>query len=305
MKTVTLDAADVRAATSMSEAIDAVRQAFLDLAAGHFEQPTRTAMRDGQFLVMSAHHRPSATAMVKTLSLNFARQPAIIGSVTWAEVGRTQQLVADAAAVTALRTGAISGVATDLLAPDTASRMTIIGAGGQAADQVRGVHAVRPLQELTVVDVDKDRAAALVEVLGPELSGVATAVSSDIADAVADADIVTCATPATEPLVTAAMLSPRVHVNAIGAFRLTMRELPDDLLAEATVVIDDLPAILEESGEIHHALSAGAITTNDLTELGHALADPPVRRDRTVFKTVGVAVQDWAIARALAQKVLR
>jgi ornithine cyclodeaminase/alanine dehydrogenase-like protein (mu-crystallin family) len=304
MRTITMDAADVRAATSMSEAIQSVRQAFVDLAAGHFEQPTRTAMRDGQFLVMSTHHRPTATAMVKTLSLNFQRQPAIIGSVTWAEVGGSDQLIADATAVTALRTGAISGVATDLLAPAAASRMTIIGAGGQAADQVRGVHAVRPLRRLVVVDLDKDRAAALVDTLGPELSGVEVLVGGALAEAVADADIVTCATPSTEPLVASSMLQRRVHVNAIGGFRPTMRELPDELLAEATVVIDDLPAILEESGEILHALSSGAITTGHLTELGHALAEPPVMRDRTVFKTVGVAVQDWAIARSLAAKVL-
>ncbi len=288
----------------MRDAIDAVRQAFIDVAAGRFEQPTRIAMRDGQFLVMSTHHRPTATTMVKTLSVNFARQPAIAGTVTWSELGQADALVADAGAVTGLRTGAISGVATDLLAPDTANRMAIIGAGGQAADQVRAVQAVRPLRKLTVVDLDRNRAAALLDTLGPELPTVETEVASTIADAVAEADIVTCATPATEPLIATAMLAPQVHVNAIGGFRPTMREVPDDLLAEATVVIDDLAAILEESGEILHALSSGAITQADLTELGSALAQPPARRDRTVFKTVGVAAQDWAIARALAAKYL-
>ena len=95
------------------------------------------------------------------------------------------------------------------------------------------------------------------------------------------------------------------HVNAIGAFRPTMRELPDELLANSTVVIDELEAILEESGEIIHALQAGAITQDDLTELGAALSAPQAPGGkRTVFKTVGVAMQDWAIARLLADKFL-
>jgi ornithine cyclodeaminase len=83
-----------------------------------------------------------------------------------------------------------------------------------------------------------------------------------------------------------------------------MRELPDELLASATVVVDELDAVLEESGEIIHALDAGVIAKDDLTELGTALAAPPDHGGRTVFKTVGVAVQDWAIARLLTVKFL-
>jgi ornithine cyclodeaminase/alanine dehydrogenase-like protein (mu-crystallin family) len=302
MNTISLDADDVRAAVSMQDAIAAVREALLDLAAGHFEQPVRTAMRNGQFLIMSTHHRPTATAMVKTLSVDFNRVPAIAGTVTWAEIGWPGTLVADAAAITALRTGAISGVATDLLAPPGADTMAIIGAGAQAPDQVRAVHAVRPLRKLSVVDRDRSRASALADALQPELPHVEIEAAGSVETAVSEAHIVTCATPATEPVLASGMLRPRVHVNAIGAFRPTMRELPDDLLGEATVVIDDLAAILEESGEILHALDTGALAQDDLTVLGDALSHTPKLRERTVFKTVGVAAQDWAIARLLASK---
>lgn len=302
MNTISLDADDVRAAVSMQDAIAAVREALLDLAAGHFEQPVRTAMRNGKFLIMSTHHRPTATAMVKTLSVDFNRVPAIAGTVTWAEIGWPGTLVADAAAITALRTGAISGVATDLLAPPGADTMAIIGAGAQAPDQVRAVHAVRPLRKLSVVDRDGSRASALADALRPELPQVEIEAAGSVETAVSEAHIVTCATPATEPVLAGGMLRPRVHVNAIGAFRPTMRELPDDLLGEATVVIDDLAAILEESGEILHALDTGALAQDDLTVLGDALTHTPKLRERTVFKTVGVAAQDWAIARLLASK---
>jgi ornithine cyclodeaminase len=303
--TVTLTGEDVRAAVSMPEAIDAIRHTFLDLDAGAFEQPTRTALRDGQFLVMSAHHKESGSAMVKTLSLNFQRTPAISGTVVWAETGNPNHLVADAISVTTLRTGAIVGVATDLLADRDADRMTLIGAGGQGADQIRAVHAVRPLRALTIVSRDITKAAGIAETLASELSDVDVNVTTDVDAAIADVDIVCCATPSTTPLFDAGALPSHVHVNAIGAFRPTMRELPSELLAEATVLIDEKQAILEESGEILHALAAGLIQVGDLLELGSALRQGiSERKHRTVFKTVGVAAQDWAIARLLASKFL-
>jgi ornithine cyclodeaminase len=305
MNTIILGEREIRGAVTMRGAIDAVRRGFIGLARGEFEMPTRTVLRDGQFLVMSAHHRPTATAMVKTLSLNFGRKPAIAGTVVWSETGRPGQLVADAGAVTALRTGAAVGVATDLLAPPEAGSLTLIGAGGQAPDQIRAVHAVRPLHRLTVVDTDPRRAQVLVETLGPELDGAQLLTATDAEPAIGDAEIVCCATNATSPLFPDSALPAQVHVNAIGAYRPTMRELPDGLLANSTVIIDELDAALEESGEIIHALQTGAITKDALTELGTALtATSADHGKRTVFKTVGVAMQDWALAHLLADTFL-
>ncbi|GAB3288199.1 ornithine cyclodeaminase family protein [Parasphingorhabdus pacifica] len=305
MRTITVGDRDIREAVTMPEAIEAVRRGFIDLANGEFEMPVRTALKDGQFLVMPVHHQATASAMVKTLSLNFERTPAISGTVVWSETSREDRLVADAGAVTTLRTGAVVGVATDLLAEPEAGRLAMIGAGGQAADQIRAVHAVRPLRHLTVVDIDPQRAQALVELLSPELEGTEMDIASDVEATVRDAEIVCCATTATRSLFSESALPAKVHVNAIGAFRPSMRELPDELLADSTVVVDELDAVLEESGEIIQALEAGAITRESLTELGPALAtDQSNNRKRTVFKTVGVAIQDWAIAHLLADKFL-
>lgn len=309
MKTISLSEREVREAVSMREAIDAVRRGFVGLAGGEFEMPTRTALRDGQFLVMSAHHRPTQSAMVKTLSLNFDRVPAITGTVVWSTLDRLDHLIADAGAVTTLRTGAAVGVATDLLAAPDADRLTLIGAGGQATDQVRAVHTVRPLRHLTIVGTTAERAEALAGALRAELDGTEIRTATDPASAVRDAHIVCCATTATTPLFPASALPAQVHINAIGSFRPTMRELPDELLADSTVIIDELDAILEESGEIIHALRTGAIARNDLTELGTALTSASAsasagRGARTVFKSVGVAMQDWAIASLLADKFL-
>ena len=289
----------------MPEAIAAVRQAFIDLTAGDFEMPVRTALRDGQFLAMAAHHRPSGTAMFKTLSLNFdGRDPAIVGTVVWSDLARSDVLVADAGAVTALRTGAASGVATGLMAPADARRCVVIGTGAQAADQVRAVRAVRAIDQVTLVGRDLGRADALATALADELGDVAVEVVLDVDAALAAADVVCCATTAREPLFSVDALPERVHVNAIGSFRPTMRELPDELLAGGLVVIDDRAAVLEESGEILHALAAGAIAADDLVELGVALTEGVDRTPRTSFKSVGVAVQDWAVARLLADRFL-
>jgi ornithine cyclodeaminase len=303
---VTLGPEEVRAAVPMPAAMAAVRDGFIALARGEFELPARTVMRDGGFLVMPAHHRPTASAMIKTLSLTFdGRDPAIVGTVVWGELGRTAQLIADATEITRIRTGAIVGVATDLMAPPEARTCAIIGAGGQAADQIRAVHAARPLSSVTIVATSPPRADKLAELLAGEMPGTTFAVGTDAEQAVGAADIVCCATNATAPLFRLGALGGAVHVNAIGAYRPTMRELPDELLADATVVVDERAAVLEESGEVIHALEAGKITEDDLTELGTALtAGRQERNGRTAFKTVGIAVQDWAIAALLARRLL-
>jgi ornithine cyclodeaminase/alanine dehydrogenase-like protein (mu-crystallin family) len=303
VSTIKLTATEVRQAVSMPQAIDAVRGSFRDLVDGKFEMPTRTVLSDGQFLVMSAHHRPTRSAMVKFLSLNFdSRTPSILGTVTWSNLDDAAQVMADASAVTMLRTGAVTGVATDLLTPPDASSCAVIGAGAQGADQVRAVHAVRPLKELTVADTDLARADSLAQKLAAELGDtVRINISASAEEAVGGKDIVCCATTSREPLFRVEALPSVVHVNAIGAFRPTMREIPDELLADAAVVIDERAAALEESGEIIRAIETGVIEVRDLSELGHALQRPRPDADRTVFKSVGIAVQDWAIANELAE----
>jgi ornithine cyclodeaminase len=295
-----LSAEDVRRAVSMSTAIDAVRDAFRELAAGNFVLPARQIFGDGTVLVMSAYHTPTGTAVVKKIGIALDQVPAIRATVIWTGAG--EQLVADGSSITTLRTGAVVGVATDLLAPADATRLTLIGTGAQAPDQVRAVLAVRRIAAVTVTGRSADRAAALSQELADEFPDVKFTPSTSIDEAIADADIVCCATSSATPLFTADALPDRVHVNAIGAFRPTMRELPRDLLTTAsTVLVDQREAALEESGEVIDAITSGALQPTDLVELGPALTNPPTPTGRTVFKSVGVGPQDWAIAAALAR----
>lgn len=296
--------AEVYAAVPMADAVRAVRDAFRDVGAGRFEAPVRQALNDGTVLIMTAYHRPTRTSVVKTLTFNLDRDPSLSGTVSWYELDRPDVLTADAQVMTTLRTGAIAGVATDLLASAGAGDMALVGAGALGPDQVRAVHTVRPLRTLTIYDLDAAKAAALAERLGPELNGTRIRVAGGVHDAVADADIVTCATTSKRPLFETAWLRPDVHINAIGAFRPDMHELPADLLTEAQLVVDNAAACLEESGEIIDAVNAGLLDRDTLTELPAIVATPPNRAPRTVFKTVGISAQDWAIAARLAARYL-
>ncbi|MGW3963954.1 ornithine cyclodeaminase family protein [Amycolatopsis sp. NPDC005003] len=295
-----LDADEVRKAVPMPAAVEAVREAFLDLAAGRFVVPQRLSFAGATTLVMTACHTPSSTTVVKTLNLAPARAPMILGTLVWNTAGG--QLVADAVEVTTLRTGAVAGVATDLLAPASASRLALLGTGAQAADQVRAVAAVRPVRRVAVFGRDHSRASALAGRLRAEFPAMVVRVASSAPDAVSDAEIVCCATSSRTPLFDVDDLPERVHVNAIGSYLPSMRELPAELLATAgCVVVDQVDAALEEAGEVIHAVDSGLLDRGELLELGSALRRPPVVDGRTVFKSVGLAVQDWAVARLLGE----
>lgn len=310
MTILRVDAAAVRELVSMADAVEAVRDAFRALNDDEFEMPLRTALHDGGFLSMAVHHRPSGSAVTKTLSLSPFRTPAIVGTLAWTDLVLPDTLAIEAGPVTSLRTGAVIGAATDVLAPAGANRLVVIGAGGMALDQVRAVAAVRSLESVHVVARRPERAAELARQIGDELPGVAVRHDVAMADALAQAQIVCCVTSSTQPLFEAGQLPPQVHVNAVGSYRPSMRELPVELLGEALVVVDQRHAVMDEAGEILDALAAGVLAESDMLELGPVLVGGTsqgtrIEARRTVFKSVGLAVQDWAIAHLLAQRLLR
>jgi ornithine cyclodeaminase len=207
--------------------------------------------------------------------------------------------VLDGDTVTALRTGAASGVATAELADPDASVLAVIGAGQQAPDQVQAVRAVRPIDTVRIASRTREsanRLAARISAAGD----VTVEVCATPGEAVAGAGVVCCATSATEPLFPVSSLGPRVHVNAVGSFRPGMRELGSDVLGSASLVaVDQREAAEEEAGELIQAFQDGALAPDALVEIGDVLvrADRARRDGITVFKSVGLAAQDWAIAR--------
>jgi ornithine cyclodeaminase len=191
--------------------------------------------------------------------------------------------VVDGPTLTSIRTGAVSGLATRLLAAEAPGTLAMLGAGAMAFDQVEAVRAVRPLVGVLVWSRDARHAADLAARVG----GVAVV---DADEAVGMADIVSCATPARSPLFSDAAIRPEAHVNAVGAFTPEMVELPAELVRRAFVVVDDVEAAAAEAGDL---IRAGKAPDTTLRELLAGTGPAPVG-GVTVFKSVGIAAQDVA-----------
>jgi ornithine cyclodeaminase len=304
---------DLRRLVPMADAIDAVGEAFRSLSEGSSEQPPRIAFADGTGLAMAARRRRasdgdsggSAFKLVSVRPQNRERGlPTIHAVALWfdGETGSPLLLV-EGSGLTALRTGAASGYATRLLASPTAATLAMIGAGGQALDQVRAVCAVRPIEHVRVFTPTGVSARTLAKQVHAEFAIDARAAAS-VTEAIDGADVVCCATNATTPVFGPNTIAGRVHVNAVGSYRPDMRELPGDLVATAEVfAVDEVSAALAEAGEVIHAVRKGLRAEAEFVEIGTVSLDTAALRGPTVFKSVGVAIQDWAICRLLAARV--
>src|SRR5918999_5495725 len=272
-----LDATAIRHAMAMPALLDAVEAAFRDIAEGRDRSPLRTQVElpdgRGTLLLMSGLRQGGIGSSVKLVTVvpdNPARGlPTVQSLVVWLDAMTGRPLaVLDGETVTAMRTGAASGVATRLLARTDAATAAVLGAGGQAEWQVRAVLAARPIRRVIVFartrEAREDFAERMRDATGAEVEAVASA-----EEAVREADVVCCATTASEPVFDAAWLRPGAHVNGIGAFRRGMVELPPALFARAALVaVDARQAALAEAGDVLAAIEAGALREDDLVEVG-------------------------------------
>ncbi|MCW3052211.1 MAG: putative ornithine cyclodeaminase [Chthonomonadales bacterium] len=315
-----LDAEAVRAALPMAEAIAAVRWAYVAFATGKVTMPPRIHLplvSEGSVsLVMPAvvaaspEGRYPACYAVKTVSVcpaNAAQGlPVIQGGVLVLdpETGGCLALL-DGAALTALRTGAGSGVATELLARPDATTLAVLGAGGQAAAQMEAVCAVRPIETVWLFD----RARGKAEELGARWAGrngipLDIRVAGTVQEAVRDADVVCTVTTSRSALFEDVDMKVGAHINAIGAFRPDMQEIPFATVGRARLFVDSREAVLHEAGDILLPMQAGLFGADHIVgEIGAALGGLLVGRERedqiTLFKSVGMAAQD-AVTAAVA-----
>jgi ornithine cyclodeaminase len=309
-------ATELRELVPMSDAIEAVQQAFLSVTAGIVDQPPRLVADDGSLLAMLATHRSDggagtrSPAVCKIVSIG-RRQlalPALHAVAVWFDGDpRRPHLLLEGASLTSLRTGAAVGVASRLLASPTARTLTIVGAGGQAPDQIAGVCAVRTIDEIRICSRSGVSAKQLAEKLAPLYPGSSVSHFESVEQAVEGADIICCATTSASPVVPEAALSGRVHVNAIGSYRRGMAEISSELLARAELVcVDSAEAALAEAGEVIAAIESGSLSISAIREIGHVLSAPSqIFAGTTVFKTVGIAIQDWAICRLVSERLSR
>ena len=304
-----LSAADVRRALPMREAIEVMKEAFRRLSQGDAVVPPRicleVASRRGRALFMPAYLPAEDRMAVKVVTLfdgNAALGlPRIQALVLLLDAGNGSPLaVMDGASLTAIRTGAASGVATELLARSDASVAAVFGAGVQGRTQLEALFCVRPIREVRVVDPDP----AAVEAFCREMSGktgVPVKPASTAAQAVREADVICTATTSRVPVFSDGDLKPGVHINAIGSYQPEVREVPEATVARARIIVDHRQSARAEAGDLLIPLRAGLITEEHLAaELGEVLDGRKRGRtsldEVTLFKSVGVAVQDLAAA---------
>ncbi len=319
-----LNAADIRQALPMSLAIDAMKQAFAAFSEGKALVPPRIHLsitpHSGISLIMPSFVDGETTVeqalAVKVVSL-FDGNPArglarIQAAVVMLEpdTGRPIALL-DGAMLTAIRTAAASGAATDLLARSDSRTVALFGAGVQAITHLFAMCAVRPIEKIFVCGRTPNKVAALIAEFAGRPAIPAELIAADSPrQALADADIVCCTTTSKEPIFDDADLKPGVHINAVGSYTPQAREVPPETVRRALVVVDSRHAAWEEAGDLIQPMQAGLIGHEHIhAELGElVLGRRPGRADDqqiTFFKSVGLAVQDAVAARVALENAAR
>ncbi len=297
-----LDADELFRLVPLPDALAALRTCFA-ASPSHVDR-VHSSAGGGEFLVM-----PAATGDVAGVKLvgiqpaNPARGLPIIQGVYVLfdmRVGLPIALL-DGAALTTLRTPMISALATDALARHDVRSLGIIGTGPQAVAHVHAMRVVRPdLDRVVVAGRTPDHVTRVVE----ELLAVGEVATAGSYGEAAACDVVCSATRADGPLFGLADVRPGTHLNLVGSYRLDLREVAADLIAAATVAVDDVAAARAEAGDLHLAVEEGVWSwdriAGDLTDLATGRLQRTSPEEITLFKSVGLAVQDLAIAQRAA-----
>lgn len=297
---------DVKAAITMSEAIAAVRDGFVALSTGTAQVPLRSSVQtpEGTTFFMPAFMAGSAFSAVKMVSVypgNVRRHlPVVMANVMVldAETGQPRALV-DGTYLTALRTGAASGLATDLLARPDAAILGVIGAGGQARTQIEGVLAVRPIREIRIFSRSgTDTLVAALSTHYPKLSirGMRSAT-----EALREADVLVAATTSSTPVIENGDVKSGAHINGVGSYTPTMQEVAAEVVTRARIVVDSRQSCLAEAGDLLIPINAGLLNPDSIyAEIGEIAAGLKPGRtsaeEVTFFKSVGLAIQDLTVA---------
>lgn len=306
----------------MKECIDAMADAFRALAVGNAKLPLRQviqlpnsrnllALMPGQLggVTSKVHHQPAVGAKVITVFPGNDATPfdSHLGVVLLfdAEMGRLLAII-DASSVTAIRTAAVSGVATKLLSNPDAGDVAILGAGVQAMTHLEAMTCVRKIRRVRVWSRTEARCEQFVMRAQKKLR-IAVEVSPTAEQAVLGADIICTVTAARHPVLKGEWIAAGAHVNAVGAALPDARELDTAAIAQSRVFVDRRESAMAEAGDILIPISEGAISSDHIhAEIGEVLMGAETGRESpgeiTVFKSLGLAIEDLAAARHIYEK---
>lgn len=297
---------DVRALITVAEAVEVLESAFHAWAAGRADNQPRRRVAGGVVLATMSAALPDA-GVVGLKTYTAGRQGARFWVHLFDASSGEPSAILEADHLGRIRTGAASGLATRHLARADATRLAIFGAGTQALTQVLGAVSVRPVREVTVVNRNPARAAELVEQLKEQ--GIRASSGTDARLALESADIVTTVTSAASPLFPASWLHDGQHLNVVGSNWPQRREVDSETVALAShVVADDEAAARVEAGDLLLAEGEGRLTWERVRSLREVVAGQ-VRRDApeqiTLFKSVGLALEDVAVAATVVERARR
>ncbi|PLX39002.1 MAG: ornithine cyclodeaminase [Hyphomicrobiales bacterium] len=299
-----MSAEETRAALAWRPLVEALRAMFAsgcDMPVRHHHDFTVPGEPDGTLLLMPAWQvgEHLGVKIVNVVPGNADRGMAAISAVYLLSDAKTgvMQAMVDGGELTARRTAAASALAADYLARKDAKRLLVVGTGRLSVNLVEAHASVRDIDEVVIWGRNADKAAAIAESVAK--LGFRAEAASDLAEAVAGADIVSAATLSTEPLVMGEWLTPGTHVDLVGGFKPTMREADDEAVRRARVFVDTRAGATKEAGDIVVPLQTGALAMEDiaadlydLTRGKHAgrASDDEI----TLFKSVGAALEDLA-----------
>lgn len=318
MKIRFLSAKDIRAALPMNQAIEAMKSAYQQLSSQEATVPLRSRLEveapPGVTLVMPAVLHRSGEMGVKIVSVfaqNAEKSLPTIHALVVALDPETGQptAVLEGASLTALRTGAGSGAATDLLANPNSRVAAIFGSGVQARTQLEAICTVRSFEKVYVYSLDPEGAQRFVtEVAGQGPIPADIQIAATPQETVQAADVICTATTSETPVFDGKDLKLGTHINAIGSFTPQMQEIDAQTVKKAALFVDSTEAVLAESGDLIQPIEQKIIEPEHIqAELGEVAAGKHPGRTQTdqitLFKSVGVAVQDaiaagWAVREA-------
>jgi len=298
-----LSASDIRRALPMRAAIDSQKRAYAALVTGEAHLPVRTPVpvpdQNGVTLFMPARVGSELGAKIVSVFPNNVANglPMIHGVVVMVDTmtGQPTALM-DATYLTALRTAAGAGAATELLARPDSRAAAILGSGTLARTHLLAMCEARPIERVHIYSRNSQNVTKLIDEMKSQVGATLVAAPTPVA-AVKDADVICAVTTSKTPVLDGHHLKPGAHVNGLGSFTLDMQEIDVETIRRAgRAFVDSIPAIMAESGELVATMDAGIIAESDLIEIGNVAAGRHPGRtaadEITFFKSVGIAVQD-------------
>jgi ornithine cyclodeaminase/alanine dehydrogenase len=306
---------DVKSVLTMADATSAVEEGFKQYSSGRVQMPVRITLhiheKKGWVGVMSAY-MPVMGALATKVVTSFPENirhghPTITAIIVYNDPETGIPLaIMEAEYITSMRTGAAGAVAVKHLAIKDARTLGIIGTGAQAKAQVEAACRVRDIREVKAYDLIPNRTRNFAMEMSKKL-GIDVIPVENAKAAVTDADIVVTATSSKTPVFRGEWVKEGVHINGIGSHAPEARELDDETVRKAKIVVDSKEAALREAGDLMLPLAQGIISESSIyAELGEIILGVKKGRESedevTLFKSVGLAVQDVSIAKLVFDK---